>query len=238
MNACIPEDQLPMWSHWRLPAGPLHSTHELDDLLSTERAGLWLGNAKLLQEAWHADPGIFRNLKYLAIEQRNVSPSALEVIAELESLERLYLTRVTAPELAFLKKLTRLRYLCIEGAANVDSGSSFCRSDALVSLGLGTAMNTLAPLVKAYPNLRCLALQGIGETKPARFENLAGIDELQHLEYLLLMNCRAHDKRLLPLFNLPNLKAVVIGSQRWWKTSDLDQLSHAGVKISEFLHVD
>ena len=237
MDARVPENQLPMWSHWQLPSGPLHSSYELNDLLSTERAGLWLGNAKLLQEAWQADPGIFRNLKYLAIEQRQVTPSALEVIADLESLERLYLTRITAPELTFLKKLTRLRYLCIEAAANVDSDSSFYRTDALVSVGLGTAMNTLAPLVKAYPNLRCLALQGISETKPARFENLAGIDQLQHLEYLLLMNCRAHDKRLSPLLGLPKLKAVVIGSQRWWQTSDLNQLDHAGVKLSEFLHV-
>lgn len=237
MDVRVPENQLPMWSHWQLPSGPLHSSYELNDLLSTERAGLWLGNAKLLQEARHADPGIFRNLKYLAIEQRQVTTSALEVIADLGSLERLYLTRITAPELTFLKKLTRLRYLCIEAAANVDSDSSFCRADGLVSLGLGTAMNTLAPLVRAYPNLRCLALQGISETKPARFENLAGIDQLQHLEYLLLMNCRAHDKRLSPLLGLPKLKAVVIGSQRWWKTSDLNQLEQAGVKLSEFLHV-
>ena len=63
------------------------------------------------------------------------------------------------------------------------SGAARFPIGQLQSLGLGTVIDTLEPLVRAYPGLRCLLLYGATESRPARFHNLDALTVLQSLEY-------------------------------------------------------
>lgn len=235
--AGFPIEQLPTFEEWQLPSGTLRFIDRPETLLEACTDGAWFGSGKVLEACWQATPERLLGLKYLVVEQRRISSSAIDVIRQLTSLERLYLSRIPSADLAFLRDLADLSYLCIEAAPNVSADSEFPQLRQLQSLGLGTAIDTLEPLVRAYPGLRCLLLHGTTERRPARFRNLDALTGLQRLEYLALMNCRTQDKRLASLLELPKLRAIVIGSERWWETADVEALRTAGVSLSDFLEV-
>ena len=233
----FPIGQLPTFEEWQLPSGSLRFIDRPETLLDARTDGAWFGSGKVLEACWRATPERLLGLKYLVVEQHRISSSAIDVIRQLTLLERLYLSRIPSADLAFLRDLTNLSYLCIEAAPNVNADSEFPPLGQLQSLGLGTAIDTLEPLVHAYPQLCCLLLHGPTESRPARFHNLDALTGLQSLEYLALTNCRTQDRRLAALLELPKLRAIVIGSERWWEPADLEALRTAGVSFSNFLEI-
>ena len=236
-TAGFPIGQLPTFEEWQLPSGSLRFIDRPETLLDARTDGAWFGSGKVLEACWQATPKRLLGLKYLVVEQHRISASVIDVIRQLTLLEWLYLSRTPSADLAFLGDLTNLNYLCIEAAPNVSADSEFPSLGQLQSLGLGTAIDTLEPLVRAYPGLRCLLLHGATESRPARFRNLDALTGLQSLEYLALTNCRTQDKRLASLLELPKLRAVVIGGERWWEPADLEALRTAGVSLSNFIEV-
>jgi len=81
-----------------------------------------------------------------------------------------------------------------------------------------TNISTLSKLSR----LRGLSLEGSMWTTQI-FDSLTPIGQLTNLEFLSIVNLRAKDKTLAPLFNLKKLKTL--HTAKWWPKSEISELN-------------
>lgn len=154
----------------------------------------------------HKGIGAHRHIRRLWAHA--VNQAFLEEIAQLDALEMLYITRVTATDLTPLRNLPRLRSLSVIDATKVTDLNWLPRTASLQALAVEnmkrvTDLDALASLTQ----LKALAIEGSMWTA-MRVASLAPLRALERLEYLFLTNLRVADKSLKPLHGLTKLRAL------------------------------
>jgi len=234
----FPDNLVPNWDCWELCADRAsnQSSSALDRPDDFNGEYLYIGmNASMKQQIAAALPKL-GTVKYLVLDAYVIPQQVVDSLQEMPQLERLYLAPTRTKSLEFLDQLDRLSYLAVEAAPNVRDLGPILRREKLVSLGLGTSVDSLETVREGVlPNLRCLVLEGTGETKPARFPTLLPLQNLQNLEYLCPLNCRVEDKSLGFALHLPKLKAIHLYSTRWWNTDDISTLVEQGVSVTRIV---
>ena len=231
----IPETLDPMWESWNVPCERVAASRSLALERPDEFAGecLYVGmNAAMKHKVAAALPGL-KSVKNLVIDAHVVPQPVLDSIAAMPQLKRLYLAPSRTGDLGFLDALEWLEYLTIESAPGVSDLGPVLRRKNLVSLCLGTSVSDLDRIGDGcLENLRCLVLQGAGETKPARLKTLQPLAGLRNLEYLCPLNCRVDDESLSFALGMPKLKAIHLYSTRRWCGEDIAALVNAGITVT------
>lgn len=230
---CIPSDLHPNCQCWQLPRGSDLGTGVRDySALGNFRGdSLWIGVGAAVNRAVATALPSMKNLENLALDGYVIPSEILESISKMKQLRRLHISPTRNGNLDFLAKLENLEYLCLEAIPNVTDLAPALRLPQLVSLGLGTRSPTLGAFSSALlPNLRCLTLDGTGETKPARFDTLKPLINVRSLEYLGLWNIRSRGLKLGFLVDLPKLRAVGVVDQKRWDATELKALKDGGIE--------
>lgn len=154
----------------------------------------------------HKGIGAHRHIRRLWAHA--VNQAFLEEIAQIDALEMLYITRVSATDLTPLRNLQRLRSLSVIDATKVTDLNWLPRTASLQALAVEnmkrvTDLDALALLTQ----LKALAIEGSVWTA-MRVASLAPLRALKQLEYLFLTNLRVADKSLKPLHGLTGLRAL------------------------------
>jgi Leucine-rich repeat (LRR) protein len=137
-----------------------------------------------------------------------VNQAFLEEIAQLDALETLYMTRVSASDLTPRRNLSRLQSLSVIDATKVADLSWLPETPTLRALAMEnlkqvTDIDALASLTQ----LKALAVEGSMWTA-MRVTSLTPLGALTQLQYLFLTHLRVADKSLAPLQNLAGLRAL------------------------------
>ncbi len=231
----FPDDVVPMHDFWQLPAAMKEARFDVDLERPDEFRGeyLWLtASAAKKQLLARALPQL-GTVRFLAIDAYTIPQEVIDSLATMKQLERLSLAPTRTKSLSFLDELTRLEFLHIEAVPNVDDLSPIMGCENLMSLCLGTSVSSLDAFVPgSLPGLRCLVLEGTGESKPLRLQTLQPLQNLQSLEYVCPLNCRVADKSLGFALQLPKFKALHVYSMRWWDNDDISALLARGVRVT------
>ena len=232
----VPDELLPEWTAWQLPPGTLERCPDRSTLERFEGVGLTLGVDARDRKATPDKLAQLKRLRYLAIDGQTIPPEVLGAVGKLTSLQRLQLANVRAGNLSFLEPLTELEYLTVDGLPGEPSLVPIATMPKLVSLGLGMAKRTVDDLgAGEFSCLRCLLLRGSAESRRARFDTLQPVAGLTSLEYLVFSHGRTEDGALSALQELPRLRAVVLGSRKWWNQDDAAALETKGVQVAWML---
>ena len=234
----FPDDLMPMPDYWQLPTERAinHPSTVLDEPEAFDREYLVIYmSAKIKRQVAGALPKL-KTVRFLEIDAYTIPQDVIDRLQDMPQLERLALAPIRTNDLNFLDRLPRLNYLSLESIPNVADLGPVVDRENLVSLVLGTSANDLNAIQDgSLPKLRCLVLSGIGESKPARFPTLEPLQNLQNLEYLCLLNCRAADKSLRFALSLPKLKKLHLYSARPWNKDDIAALMKRGVSVTRIV---
>ena len=137
-----------------------------------------------------------------------VDQDFLDDIANAPTLERVYLSQLTATDLSPLARLPRMARLRINGATRMTDldWAAPLRSLDVLALEHLPKVRSLEPLA-ALTQLRSLGVEGSMDST-VRVHSLAPLSALTRLEYLFLTSLRADDRSLRPLHSLHALKAL------------------------------
>lgn len=137
-----------------------------------------------------------------------VDQDFLDDIAQTPSLERVYLSQLTATDLSPLARLPHMARLRINGATRMtglDWAAPLRGLDVLAIEHL-PKVRSLEPLA-ALTQLRSLGIEGAMDSN-VRVASLAPLSALTALQYLFLAALRADDRSLRPLHALRTLKGL------------------------------
>ncbi len=231
----IPSNLIPDPSLWELPAGSElpNSNVDLSKLETFEGESLWIGIGAPVKDLVAKKLPQLSQVRNLSLDGYLISQSILDGLGNLTGLRRLGISNIRATSFDFLAGLENLEYLSIEGAPNAKDLEPIIRCNSLVSLGVGTSVSSLGAFRPgALPNLRCLVLGGTSESRPARFDTLEPLKNLSRLEYLSPLNCRATDRSLQFISEMPNIRGLHVGDKKWWRASDIQRIEESGVHLT------
>lgn len=173
----------------------------------------------------HSHKGIAAHRHIRRLWAHAVDQAFLDEIAQLDALEMLYITRVSATDLTPLRNLPQLRSLSVIDATKVtDLGwlpsTASLQALAVENLKRVTDLDALASLTQ----LKALAVEGSMWTA-MRVASLAPLSALKQLEHLFLTNLRVVDKSLRPLHALTGLRALQCAN--FYPAAEFMALAHA-----------
>lgn len=234
----FPDEMMPMPDYWQLPTERAinHPDTVLDEPEAFDKEYLVIRiSASIKRRVADALPKL-KTVKYLEIDAYVIPQDVIDRLQDMHQLERLALAPTRTKDLNFLDRLPGLEYLSLESIPNVADLGPVAGRKNLVSLVLGTSATNLNVIQKGcLPKLQCLVLSGTGESKPARFQSLEPLQNLQNLEYLCLLNCRVEDKSLRFALSLPKLKKIHLYSARPWNKDDIAALMREGVSVTRIV---
>jgi hypothetical protein len=137
-----------------------------------------------------------------------VDQDFLDDIARAPSLERVYVSQLTATDLSPLARLPRMTRLRINGATRMSDleWAAPLRGLDVLALEHLPKVRSLEPLA-ALTQLRSLGVEGAMDST-VRVASLAPLSALTRLEYLFLTALRSDDRSLRPLHALRALKGL------------------------------
>jgi Leucine-rich repeat (LRR) protein len=143
-----------------------------------------------------------------------VNSHAIEEIAQIRTLEFLYLQRMNADDLAPLAALENLTSLLMLNGTKITDLSPLQKLSRLESLDLFNfkKCKDLEPLGE-MTSLKALAVEG-GMSNIVEVETLHPLSRLQRLTYLSLIALKSKDESLKPLAALPHLQYLEC-TKRW-----------------------
>lgn len=158
----------------------------------------------------HRGIGCFQNLRRLWLY--SVNQEFLEELAEISTIELLFIDGITARDLSPLRKLRRLRRLILNGGTKVQSLDWVSGLPPLEVFAIENFKQVLEldPLA-SLNSLTALGIEGSIWTR-MRVTSLAPLSRLHGLRYLFLTNLTAADRSLCPLHSLINLEVLQIGA--------------------------
>lgn len=158
-----------------------------------------------------------------------VPQNLFDAACRLPNLESLSIKWSAIKTLRALEGARSLRFLDIGSSTAIESIDSLRSMKSLLWLRLEglTRINRLDPLSDLV-NLEGLSVEGSMWTTQ-RVDTLAPLGALTNLRYLSIVNLRANDRTLSPLFALRNLE--VFHSARWWNENEMEELRRLNLKL-------
>jgi Leucine-rich repeat (LRR) protein len=152
----------------------------------------------------------FRQLRRLWLY--SVNQEFLEELAEIPSVEQLFIDGTTITDISPLHRLPRLRRLIIIGGTKIESLDWVAGLPALQALAIENFKRVvyLDPLA-SLTSLSALGIEGSIWTR-MRVSTLAPLSALRGLQYLFLTNLTASDCSLRHLHSMTDLKVLQIGA--------------------------
>ena len=162
------------------------------------------------QRSSHNGIGRFRDLRRLWLY--SVNQRFLDELAEITTVEMLFIEGLTATDLTPLKRLGKLRRLIIHGGTKIQSLDWVAALPQLEAFAIENfkRVSDLDPII-SLTSLTALGIEGSIWTS-MRVSSLAPLAQLRGLRFLFLTNLRAADRSLRPLHSLANLQVLQIGA--------------------------
>lgn len=142
----------------------------------------------------------------------SVNQDFLEELADIPTVEQLFIDGTTATDLTPLQRLRQLRRLIVNGGTKIQSMDWVAGLPALEALAIENFKRVLRldPL-SSLTSLTALGVEGSIWTR-MRVATLAPVSGLGRLRYLFLTNLTASDRSLRPLHSLTRLEVLQIGA--------------------------
>lgn len=156
--------------------------------------------------------GIHRFNRLRRVWLHSVNQAFLEELADIPTIEQLFIKGTTAADLTPLHRFRQLRRLVINGGPKIQSMDWVVGLPSLEALAIDTftRVSRLDP-VASLTSLTALGIEGSIWTR-MRVSTLAPLSGLHRLRYLFLTNLTASDSSLRHLHSLSGLEVLQIGA--------------------------
>lgn len=222
-----------LWGYWSVK-DEIRSEVELDSAEVEKVTGLFLGFGSGDRAKWAERLPHLARLKYLVSRTGYNPQSFFDAVVRMSWLKRLCFSRLTAKDIAGLRNLTELEYLCIDQLSGPTTLRPITnlRKLRVLELGLNDKISDFDDF--AHNDLACLRSLILRANKP-RFKvpNLRPLQALQSLEYLFIPTVYPADGDLECLSSLPTLKFVHIAKS--WPDSVVKSLTDQGIGVERGL---
>lgn len=142
----------------------------------------------------------------------SVNQEFLEELADIPTIEQLYINGITATDLAPLRRISGLRSLALIGGTKISSLDWIAEMPPLKTFAIEGFKRVLHldPLA-SLTSLTALGVEGSIWTR-MRVASLEPLSALQGLRSLFLTNLKTSDESLQPLHSLAGLEVLQIGA--------------------------